>query len=112
MDCPEIEAAVLRGAAPAEPGLGAHLEGCPSCRFLVEGGGPVAQALAGSAAPVPVDLPAFPAERLGRERGPLAWARSRSRPERMLPIVAMMALAIGVYFQTYHLRPDWDTYPL
>jgi hypothetical protein len=112
MDCPEVEAAILRGAPPTEPGLESHLGECPSCRFLVEGGGPIAQALAGSAAvPAALELPVFPEATLARERGPLAWARERSRPARVVAVALVMALAIAVYVHTAHLRADWGVYP-
>jgi hypothetical protein len=115
MDCPEIEAAILRGGAPPGAGLDDHLAECPSCRYLIEGGEPVARALAGSASDQPaIDLAALVAATegaLARERGPLAWLRARSRPERAALVVLAMALAVGVFVRVLHLRADWGSYP-
>jgi hypothetical protein len=114
MDCSDVERALLAG----EPLLGKpfeeHLAGCASCRFLTSDGAGVAQALAESGGPPPVvDLGALEqglAQRLDRERGPLAAGRALPRVARFALVAAVMALGALGYFALIGRR-DFAVYP-
>jgi hypothetical protein len=114
MDCLEIERALLSGERvdPAAP----HLRACAACRFLVDDGAAVAQALGHAARPAAAggfDEAALEAQVLGAvrgERGPRAWLRARSRPARAAILSALIAGIAGAAFLFFR-RPDWSVYP-
>src|SRR5262245_6779623 len=114
MDCPDIERALIQGSRPAGPELEAHLAHCETCRFLVEDGAPVAQALAAqSSAPAEVELrgleaATFAVIRAGR--GPLSAVRALPRLAR-LSMVGLGAVAMCGFFFAFYRRSDWDAYP-
>ena len=117
MDCSDIERALLAGETPSGPDLEAHTAGCESCRYLVNGGAPVAQALgqggAGAAAPTAANL-AFMEGRIladiQSDEGWLARLRERSRLVRMAPMLVLLGLE-ALFMATYLRRADWSAYP-
>lgn len=49
--------------------------------------------------------------RIARERGPLAWLRSRPRPGRFALLLVVVLLEVGYFYLTGRRR-DWDVYPV
>lgn len=92
--CQRVHAALREGRAlEDDPALDAHRAACPPCAALAAGGAPLVGALAGEGLPAPVDawLPALEAA-VARERGPVAWLRSRPTATR----TALAALGAGL----------------
>ncbi len=114
IDCGAVERAVLDGSDLTGADVAAHVAGCETCRFLVDGGAPVARALAGSSPPAPAAdlgaLRAAVAADLAGERGLLGALRGLPRPARLALAAAVMTPAI-LFFSVFVRRPDWDTYP-
>lgn len=113
MDCTDVERALIDGQ-PVGEAARAHAADCETCRFLLsDGGGPLAQALAGSLPPAPaVDLEALRADVVAgvrAERGPVAAIRSWPRAARL--VVAAVVMAAGaLFFYVMMKRPDWEAY--
>lgn len=112
-DCADIERALLAHETPSGAEFDAHINSCPTCRFLVEHGTAVAEALASAPSPPPHDLRELEARLLGaiiRERGLVAAVRSWPRPLR----AGLVFIAMGVatfFFYHFFRRADWSGYP-
>ncbi len=117
MDCSDVERALIHGEKPEGAELEAHLAGCETCRFLVDDGVPVAQALAASSGPPsPVDeldvgaLEAATLAQVAGDRGPIAALRALPRLVRLGLLTTFTALGCA-YFYDFYRRPDWAGYP-
>lgn len=112
VDCRQVEQALIRGDAVDQGDLAAHLEGCLACQELAAAGPALVRAL-DSPDPAGADLgplKAALARRLERERGPLAWLRSRATPVRIvLALAAALVTLVAVLLLTP--RADLATYP-
>lgn len=106
VDCRQARDRLATGEV--DDAVEAHLEGCLECAR-------VGAELAGLA---PVPDPAFPGELLGRvegalarERGPVAWLRSRPTPLRLV-LAVLVGLGVPAALGVWLLRPDLGVYPV
>ncbi|MCH9687161.1 MAG: hypothetical protein K0V04_37340 [Deltaproteobacteria bacterium] len=112
--CQPVHAALRQGTPATDPVVAQHVAHCPACAALAEGGPTMAHGLDEAAAAVSPELEAL----LGaveasveRERGPVAWLRSRPTPVRML-LTGVVALAVPLLVALVWRRVDLSVYPL
>jgi hypothetical protein len=96
VDCAEIRSGFVAGRVPDGPGVDEHLERCPHCHELFEGGAQLGRRLALSVLPTVEagDLFARLDQQLAREVG----LRARLRALRTRTRAALLAGVIGVTF--------------
>src|SRR5262245_26076631 len=114
MDCSSIRDALLAGATPEGPGVGAHVRDCAACEELLRDSGGLGRALGEREAPAVLDDALFArVERdLGAESGPRAWLRSRPTPIRvaaagLAAVVVVMAGGWAVRDTAHAVSGAW-----
>ena len=108
MSCEEVQERLLEGAGAIDEGaIAAHLSGCVTCRAVAEARAVAAQGGGDDFASL---FAAVEADQR-RERGPLAWLRSRPTWLRRSMILGM-ATAISVFMLVAMRRPDLGSYPV
>ena len=117
--CEKTRDALLHGAMPSGAAVDEHVASCPGCAALLEKGGAIGHTLARASAPDgKPDGPASLDELfhavesdLARERGLVAWMRSRPTPARIA-----LGLALPLTMVLLHLalsrRADFFVYPI
>ncbi len=116
MDCRDIRDTLVRGQIPSGPGVDAHLASCEACSALLADHAALGRGLAeaaGSDGPA-LDLESLLAEveqSVGRERGPVAWLRSRPTGKRTALVLVAVAVVV-LFILAFKLRPDLAEYPM
>jgi hypothetical protein len=111
-ECGDFIAALKRGEPSSSPELAAHTASCEVCRDLA-GSPSLGNRLAALDPPaLPVSFDAIAAA-ISRERGPVAWLRSRPAATRfVLAVLVAATTAIAVLAAGHGPRRDLSLYPL
>jgi hypothetical protein len=106
--CDEVRASFRGGRVPTGPEVSAHVETCADCAVLFEQEAVAGRALGRWEPLEPADLSRVRQElqrRLGAERGPRAWLRSRRTSTRVALAVAGAAGLVAVASRESHRPP-------
>ncbi|MEM7158290.1 MAG: hypothetical protein AAF799_35955 [Myxococcota bacterium] len=114
--CQQVHAIMREGGSVEGTDLESHVNGCPACAELIDGGPTFADALDASAEPPSAEaqLDGLWAEidaSIEEEQGPASWIHSRSTPARVA-MVAGMVVAVIAFVLVAWARLDLSVYPL